>query len=172
MAAAAAAAMAADAVQMAIRAAHDEDVARAAAHAPPEAVPLVEEDEDEPTLHAELSLADMAARWKRDLFTNVIAFWEKHSLDREHGGYFTCLDRDGAILDDSKYMWLQCRAVFMWSRLFNEFGAKKYFDAAQLGADFLKHGKDAEGRLYFAVSRDGATPLHFQRKPYRCSTRR
>ena len=44
---------------------------------------------------AELSLADMAARWKRDLFTNVIPFWEKHSLDREHGGYFTCLDRDG-----------------------------------------------------------------------------
>ena len=37
-------------------------------------------------IHQELSLADMAARWKRDLFTNVIAFWEKHSLDREHGG--------------------------------------------------------------------------------------
>ena len=102
----------------------------------------------------------MAARWKRDLFTNVIPFWEKHSLDREHGGYFTCLDRDGAILDDSKYMWLQARAVFTWSRLFNELpGAKKYFDAAQLGADFLKHGKDAEGRLYFAVSRDG-TPFN------------
>ena len=63
---------------------------------------------------AELSLADMAAVWRRDLVTNVIPFWEKHSLDREHGGYFTCCDRDGKILDDSKYMWLQARAVFMW----------------------------------------------------------
>ena len=35
---------------------------------------------------AELSLADMAAVWRRDLVTNVIPFWEKHSLDREHGG--------------------------------------------------------------------------------------
>ena len=56
---------------------------------------------------AELSLADMAAVWRRDLVTNVIPFWEKHSLDREHGGYFTCCDRDGKILDDSKYMWLR-----------------------------------------------------------------
>ena len=55
----------------------------------------------------ELSLADMAEIWRQDLFHNVIPFWAKHSLDREHGGYFTCLDREGAILDDSKYMWLQ-----------------------------------------------------------------
>ena len=119
---------------------------------------------------AELSLADMAAVWRRDLVTNVIPFWEKHSLDREHGGYFTCCDRDGKILDDSKYMWLQARAVFMWSRLHNEFvdatDVEPWFAAAKLGADFLRFGKDADGRLYFAVSRDGATPLHFQRKPY------
>ena len=125
---------------------------------------------------AELSLADMAAVWRRDLVTNVIPFWEKHSLDREHGGYFTCCDRDGKILDDSKYMWLQARAVFMWSRLYNECReaalkdhslfliGDRWFEAAKLGANFLKHGKDADGRLYFAVSRDGATPLHFQRK--------
>ena len=59
---------------------------------------------------AELSLFDMSKIWHRDLFGNVIPFWEKHSLDREHGGYFTCCDRDGAVLDDSKYTWLQARA--------------------------------------------------------------
>ena len=31
----------------------------------------------------------------------------KHSLDKECGGYFTCLDRDGTVLDQSKYHWLQ-----------------------------------------------------------------
>ena len=31
-------------------------------------------------------------------FDDVIPFWERHSLDREVGGYFTCLDRDGSGL--------------------------------------------------------------------------
>ena len=34
------------------------------------------------------------------------------------------------------------------------------------GARFLEKLKDPIGRLYFAVSRDGSRPLHFQRKPY------
>ena len=45
---------------------------------------------------------------------------EAHSLDTECGGYFTALSRSGALLDDTKYVWLQGRAVFMWSRLYNE----------------------------------------------------
>eukprot|EP00966_Prymnesium_polylepis_P284264 6566658-Prymnesium_polylepis.2 len=121
---------------------------------------------------ADLDVASMAAAWRRDLLNNVVPFWETHSLDREHGGYFTCLDRDGSLLDDVKCMWLQGRAVYMWARLHNELSsempeaAARWFEHAKLGADFLRHGKDAEGRLLFAVSRDGTRPLHFQRKPY------
>ena len=119
-------------------------------------------------------VADLARQWRADLLENVVPFWQEHSLDLEHGGYFTALDRHGKLIDDAKYVWLQGRAVFMWSRLYNELGsevsphtAERWFDAAKLGADWVaKHGKDTEGRIYFAVSRDGSTPLHMQRKPY------
>ena len=70
-------------------------------------------------------------------------------------------------------MWLQGRGVFMWSRLYNELAdevgpetAERWATAARLGANFLSKGKDAQGKLLFAVSRDGSRPLHFQRKPY------
>ena len=117
----------------------------------------------------------MAAHWKWDLLENVVPFWEKYSLDREHGGFFTCLDAEGAVLDTTKYIWLQGRAVYMWARLHNELGgeampgaADRWFANARLGMRFLSssQAKDPDGRLNFAVSRDGSEALHFQRKPY------
>ena len=105
--------------------------------------------------------------YRRDLLDSVIPFWLKHSLDRQMGGYFTCLDRDGSVYDTTKYMWLQGRAVYMFSRLYNELEPRQEFlDAAQLGVDFIRaHGKDSRGRVYFSLTRDGR-PYFFQRKPY------
>jgi len=112
-------------------------------------------------------LDPFAARYRQDLFESVIPFWMKHSLDREHGGYFTCLDRDGSVFDDRKYMWLNGRQVWMFSRLYNSVEKRPaWLDAARLGADFLRrHARDEQGRCYFALTRDGR-PAAFQRKPY------
>jgi N-acylglucosamine 2-epimerase len=112
-------------------------------------------------------LNELAARYRRELFESVIPFWMKHSLDREQGGYFTCLDRDGAIYDHRKYMWLNGRQVWMLSRLYNEAGRRpEWLEAARLGAEFLRrHARDPEGRCYFALTRDGR-PAAYQRKPY------
>jgi N-acylglucosamine 2-epimerase len=119
------------------------------------------------------TLEALAAAWRKDLMENVVPFWDRHSIDAEYGGYFTCLDRVGNVLDESKYMWLQGRAVYMWSRLHNELRAdvgdvkaERFFANAKTGAVFLEKGKRADGTLLFSVSRDGTTPLHFQRKPY------
>ncbi len=38
----------------------------------------------------------------REAVLSVIAFWEKHSIDSEHGGYFTCLDAKGQVFDSDK----------------------------------------------------------------------
>ena len=102
-----------------------------------------------------------------DLKNKVIPFWVKNSPDFEFGGYFTCLDKNGAIYDDKKYMWLQAREVWMFSKLYNELGKKQEFlDLAKLGLDFIrKYGKDEKGRIYFSLTRDGK-PYFFQRKPY------
>ncbi len=108
-----------------------------------------------------------AARYRHDLVDAVIPFWLRHSLDREYGGYFTCLDRDGSIYDTRKYVWLQGRAVWMFARLYNELERRQeYLDAAALGVDFLRrHARDEQGRLFFSLTREG-TPHFFQRKPY------
>ncbi|NLG51960.1 MAG: N-acylglucosamine 2-epimerase [Chloroflexi bacterium] len=96
-----------------------------------------------------------------------IAFWLQHSLDREYGGYFTALDRDGTVYDTKKYMWLQGREVWMFSRLYNEWERKQeYLDAATLGLHFMRrYGRDEQGRIYFSLTRDGK-PFFYQRKPY------
>lgn len=108
-----------------------------------------------------------AERYRRDLSESVIPFWLRHSLDREHGGYFTCLDRDGSVYDTKKYLWLQGRAVWMFARLYNEFERRSDFlDAARLGLEFIqRHAFDPQGRVYFSLTRDGQ-PFFFQRKPY------
>jgi N-acylglucosamine 2-epimerase len=106
-------------------------------------------------------------RYRRDLFSSVIPFWLKYSLDREYGGYFTCLDRDGTVYDTKKYIWLQGRQVWMFSRLYNEVERRQeYLDAAQLGVDFLRrYARDPQGRVYFSLTREGQ-PFFYQRKPY------
>lgn len=114
-----------------------------------------------------MDLVPYAERYRRDLVDAVIPFWLRHSLDREYGGYFTCLDRDGSVYDTRKYVWLQGRAVWMFARLYNELERRQeYLDAATLGVDFLRrHARDEQGRLYFSLTREGA-PYFFQRKPY------
>lgn len=105
--------------------------------------------------------------YQQDLEKKVIPFWVKHSPDVEFGGYFTCLDKDGSVYDDKKYMWLQAREAWMFARLYNEFEKKQeYLDLAKLGVDFIrKYGKDEKGRIYFSLTRDGK-PFFYQRKPY------
>ena len=40
-------------------------------------------------------LASCAARYRTDLMENILPFWMKYGYDREHGGVYTCVDRDG-----------------------------------------------------------------------------
>jgi len=105
--------------------------------------------------------------FRRELFEYVVPFWVRYSLDREFGGYFTCLERDGRIYDTTKYMWLQCRQVWMFSRLYNRAQKKKqsWLEMAAHGYEFIKeHGRDStSGRVYFSLTREGK-PLFIQRK--------
>ena len=106
---------------------------------------------------ADSSFARLAAQWRSGLLEQVMPFWDRHSLDDEHGGYFTCLDRDGTVFDTDKFMWLQCRQLWMYSMLHNRLEARpEWLQRARHGADFLRdHGTDDDGNWYFALARDG-----------------
>ncbi len=63
------------------------------------------------------------ARIYRDaLLNDVIPFWEKHSLDREYGGYFTCLDREGKVFDTDRLGWWLGRKTLIFEMMFGQFG--------------------------------------------------
>ena len=99
----------------------------------------------------------LANFYQNALLQDVIPFWEKYSLDREQGGYFTCLDRKGKVYDTDKFIWLQNRQVWLFSTLYNQLEKRQnWLDIATHGADFLaKHGRDADGNWYFSLDRVG-----------------
>lgn len=106
-------------------------------------------------------------RYRTELLESVIPFWLRHSLDREYGGYFTCLTREGSVYDTRKYVWLQGRAVWMFSKLYNELEPRiEWLDAARTILGFLlRYARDPQGRYYFSLTREGQ-PAFYQRKPY------
>ena len=95
--------------------------------------------------------------YKKELMDNVIPFWENNSPDREYGGYFTCLDRQGKVFDTDKFMWLQGRQLWFFSMIYNQIEQRQsWLDMALHGARFMEaHGRDAHGNWYFSLVRDG-----------------
>ena len=99
----------------------------------------------------------LAEQYKNELLNSVIPFWEKFSVDSEHGGYFTCLGRAGEVYDTDKFVWLQGRQVWMFSTLYNNVEKNSdWLKTARHGAEFLeKYGRDSNGDWYFSLNREG-----------------
>lgn len=47
-------------------------------------------------------LAYWGKTYRNELLSNILPFWMKYGLDKENGGYFTCVDRDGTLMDSTK----------------------------------------------------------------------
>ncbi len=100
---------------------------------------------------------ELSDLYHKALFEDVLPFWERHSIDRQAGGYFTCLNRKGNVFDTDKFVWLQARQVWTYAMLYNR--VDKYapwLEMARHGANFLRqHGMDEDGNWYFALNREG-----------------
>ena len=101
--------------------------------------------------------SDLSTLYKNTLLNNVIPFWEKHSIDWEYGGYFTCLDREGKVYDTDKFIWLQNRQLWTFSMLYKRLEKKEnWLKIARNGAKFLADkGRDREGNWYFSLNQTG-----------------
>lgn len=99
----------------------------------------------------------ISSRYKRELLENCLPFWLEHSQDKEYGGYFSCLNRDGSVYDTDKFIWLQGREVWMFAMLYNNVEKnQQWLDCAIQGAEFLKkYGHDENWDFYFSLDRKG-----------------
>lgn len=109
----------------------------------------------------------LLAKYREELTGRVLPFWLRHALDRVNGGYFNCLDADGAVYDTRKHVWMQGRGAWMFARLYNTFDPRpEYKEAAELIFGFVKdHARHGEPRCWHTLTADGR-PVFFQRKPY------
>lgn len=104
-----------------------------------------------------MDFKQLAKQYKSELLDKVVPFWLEKSQDLEHGGYFTCLERNGDVFDTDKFVWLQGREVWMFATLYNKVEKRQeWLDCAIQGAEFLKkHGHDGNLNWYFALDREG-----------------
>ena len=101
--------------------------------------------------------ATLCEQYRASLFDDVVPWWMNHSLDRECGGYYSLLERDGRPWATDKYMWMNGRQVWMLSHLYNTHEQNpEWLDAARLGAEFmLRHAFKDDGKMHFRLTRDG-----------------
>jgi N-acylglucosamine 2-epimerase len=102
-------------------------------------------------------LAALRERYRSSLFDDVTPWWLRHSLDRECGGYYSLLERDGRPWATDKYMWMAGREIWMFSHLYNHHRPDpEWLEAARWGAEFLlRHAFTPEGKMLFRLSREG-----------------
>ena len=105
-----------------------------------------------------------AESYKKDLTENIMPFWMEHGWDRENGGVYTCVDRDGSLMDSTKSVWFQGRFAFICAYAYNNVEKnQEWLDAAKSTLDFIeKHCFDEQGHMYFSVTAEGK-PLRMRR---------
>lgn len=103
-------------------------------------------------------------RYRDDLLLDILPFWEKNAPDREHGGFFFNLNRDGSVYGTDKPVWIHGRYTWLCARLYNTVERRpEWLELARHGHAFLKeYCFDQDGRMFFSVTRDGR-PLRKRR---------
>ena len=97
-------------------------------------------------------------QYQRELLEDVIPFWIQHGWDEELGGFLTCLNQDGTLLDTDKGVWQQGRAAWLFGELYNTMKADPvWLQIAASTVDFIdRYCFDPDdGRMWFHLTRDG-----------------
>ncbi|MFI5356778.1 MAG: AGE family epimerase/isomerase [Opitutales bacterium] len=99
----------------------------------------------------------MVTVYRDGLCGDVLPFWLRHGWDRTHGGIFTGLDREGSLVDDSKSVWFQGTAAWMYATAFRLAESRfEWLELAQSCVAFLRrHGAGPDGSYYFILSAEG-----------------
>lgn len=110
-------------------------------------------------------MKEIYEKFRKELLESCISFWLNNGADKEYGGVLNCLDRTGKVYSEDKSVWMQGRAGWTFSYVYNNIEKKQeYLDFAKSCIDFAtKYCIDkVDGRMYFTVTRDGK-PLRKRR---------
>lgn len=97
-------------------------------------------------------------RYRDELVNNVIPFWQTHSPDRVHGGFYNYLGRDGKVLHTDKNVRQLGRQVLLYARAYTEIEKRpEWLALARNGIEFIEKYcfDDRDGRTYYEVTEDG-----------------
>ena len=97
-----------------------------------------------------------ADKCRKDLTTDIMPFWLKYGWDRKNGGVYTCVDRDGKLMDSTKSGWFQGRFAFTCSYAYNAVKKDKKYLAA--GAPTSRSRPTARRSGCAAMSSANASP--------------
>ena len=94
----------------------------------------------------------------------ILEFWLQHGMDRENGGVYTCVDREGRLMDSTKSVWFQGRCAYVYASAYRMVEPRpEYLAMAKSCLDFIdNHCFDTDGRMFFEVTADGR-PLRKRR---------
>ena len=126
-----------------------------------------------PPLNGKIKLSTMdikkylgywAECYREDLVQNIMPFWMKYGLDTENGGVYTCVDRNGELMDTTKSVWFQGRFAYTCCFAYNNIEHRQeWLDAAKQTIDFIEaHCFDTDRHMFFEVTADGK-PLRKRR---------
>lgn len=91
-----------------------------------------------------------------DIVSDILPFWLENGVDRVHGGIYTCLDREGNLMDTTKSVWFQGRWGYIASLAYIQLGDEECLEAAKSAIDFIEdHCIDTDGHMFFSVTEDG-----------------
>ncbi len=109
-------------------------------------------------------LDELTAVYRDGLLNDTVPFWQKHSPDRECGGFLTFLSADGSVVGTDKPIWVAGRVTWLFSTLYNRVQPKpEWLELAAHGIDFLgRYAFDTDGRMFYSVTRQGK-PLRKRR---------
>ena len=116
------------------------------------------------TMDIKKYLGYWAECYREDLVQNIMPFWMKYGLDTENGGVYTCVDRNGELMDTTKSVWFQGRFAYTCCFAYNNIERRQeWLDAAKQTIDFIEaHCFDTDRHMFFEVTADGK-PLRKRR---------
>ena len=96
--------------------------------------------------------------YSTELIENIIPFWQNNGVDREYGGFFNYIGRDGTVLFTDKNVRQLGRLTLLYARAYCEIEKKReWLDLALHGIKFIEDYcfDERDGRCYYEVTRDG-----------------